>query len=223
VTEQHLDLDTWRAFLERRLDAVAHDAALEHIASCPTCAAVFKAGRTAALEHVASAAPQPRGLRKLVFVPATLAVLIIGVVLIRDRSTPPVATTPPPVTAAPSIEPARPPARPLPVKPPVVIGAEQLLTMRGDAANTKYLEALADALRDYERNDFSTAMAKLKPLAEQQPQKFEPAFYLGASMLMSGRAAEAVPVLERALKLASAARRDDAERTLAAAREAARP
>lgn len=222
MSEQHLDLDTWRAFLERRLDAAAHDAALEHISSCPRCAAVFKAARTAALEQVVVTKPAPAGLRNLVLIPATMAALLIAVVLVRDRSTPPARTTTP-VAPPQAVIPGRPPARALPVKPPVVIGAEQLLTMRGDPANAKYLEALADALRDYERDDFTTAMTKLTPLVEQQPDKFEPVFYLGASMLMSGRYAEAVPVLERALTLASAARRQDAERTLAAAREAAQP
>ncbi len=103
-------------------------------------------------------------------------------------------------------------------KPPVVVSAEQLLVSRGNTAHTAYLEALAAALKPYQADDFAAAIELLAPLAGAHPDRFEPAYYLGVSLLLNERARDAVPHLERAVTLASAARRDEAERALAAAR-----
>jgi hypothetical protein len=226
-TRPHLDLGEWETFLEQTMGEADRDAALDHISSCARCAGVFKSARTAALSVVGTPAAlpdrPPRPFRILVPVAATLAIAVVSAVVITRNTPPPAGAVIDPAPASPA--PATPPApQPAPlIKPPVVIGAEQLLANRGSGDRTKYLEALAGALRPYERDDFAAAVTLLEPLAKAHPDRFEPVFYLGASLLMNGRAADAIPVLERAAGIASSVRRDDAERALAAARQAARP
>ena len=225
----HLDLAEWRAFLEQTMGEADRDAALDHISSCAQCAGVFRSARTAALNAVGTPAvahDRPyRPLRILVPVAATLAIAVVSAIVITRNTPPPVTSPASPVLPASPVSPVSPasPASPALVKPPVVIGAEQLLATRGSDSQAQYLQTLADALRPYERDDFKTAIPLLERLAKAHPERFEPVFYLGASLMMDDRAAEAVPILERAVTIASAVRRDDAERTLATARGAAQP
>jgi len=223
----HLDLAEWRAFFEQTMGEADRETALDHISSCAQCAGVFKSARTAALDVVGTPAvvhDRPyRPFRILVPVAATLAIAVVSAIVITRNTPPPSVVVVQP--ASPPASPATPasPASPAPlVKPPVVIGAELLLAPRGKDDQSKYLQSLADALRPYERDEFAAAIPLLERLAKAHPDRFEPAFYLGASLMMDGRAAAAVPILERAVAIASPVRREDAERTLAAARQAAR-
>jgi hypothetical protein len=224
----HLDLAEWRAFLEQTMGEADRDAALDHISSCPQCAGVFKSARTAALNVVGTPVVHDqryRPFRILVPVAATLAIAVVSAIVMTRNAPPPasVVIDQPPVSPASPVAPVSPASPVTLVKPPVVIGAEQLLATRGDDDQSKYLQALADALRPYERDDFKAAIPLLERLVKTHSDRFEPVFYLGASLMMDGRAAEAVPVLERAVTIASAVRREDAERTLATARRAAQP
>lgn len=229
TSRTHLDLDEWRAFLEQTMSAADREVALDHISSCPRCADVFKAARSAALSSMPESAftPEPAAspLRVLVPIATVMVIGVVSAVIVMRQPVPVSEPAAPTLTATPAPAPApevtaRPPAI---AKPPVVIGAEQLLAPRGDDNQTKYLQALADALKPYESDRFGDAIALLEPLAKAHPDRFEPVFYLGASLLMNGRAADAVPVLTSAVAIASPARRADAERLLAAAQAAAKP
>lgn len=215
----HPDAARWRAFFEGTLSDADQDATRDHIAACPQCAGIFKSARAAALAAAprTDVSPVRERPRQWITVAATLSVAVLAIVVlwplrepdqVLPSSTPP-AAAPVVTTPAPAV---------VFEKPAVVVSAEQLLVSRGDAAHTAYLEALARALDPYQKDDFIEAARRLEPLAAAHPDRFEPAYYLGVSLLMSGRAAEAVPVLERAVKVASEARRADAERALTAAR-----
>lgn len=218
----HPDAERWRAFFEGTLSDADQDATRDHIAACAQCAGLFKSARAAALAaapptRVAPAGERPR---QWITVAATLSIAMLAIAVLwplpeADQALAP--ATPP--AAAPIPAPAPAPAIAFD-KPAVVVSAEQLLVSRGDAAHTAYLEALARALEPYQQDDFVEAARRLEPLAAAHPDRFEPAYYLGVSLLMSGRAADAIPALERALKIAPEARRAGAERALAAARGA---
>lgn len=218
----HPDAERWRAFFEGTLSDADQEATRDHVAGCAQCAGIFKSARAAALAAAPrpSVAPQRERPRQWITVAATLSIAVLAIVVLwplpeADQALAPAA--PPATTTVPAPAPA--PAVTFD-KPAVVVSAEQLLVSRGDAAHTAYLESLARALEPYQKDDFAEASRRLEPLAAAHPDRFEPVYYLGVSLLMSGRAPEAVAVLERAVKIASEARRADAERALAAARGA---
>jgi hypothetical protein len=215
----HLDEAAWTEFLEGRLDPDARESALDHVAACPRCASVFKAARAAALEAVPHVAKDRAPARPWPQLAALAATLVIGTALATRSFVAPAPSASVPAPAGVSV-PAAVPALPRPhlQKPPVVISAEQLLALRGGARDDAYLKALAAALEPYQKDAFREAAIRLAPLHRDHPQAFEAAFYLGVSLAFDGRARESVPVLERALELAPAARRDEAARWLESAR-----
>lgn len=216
----HPDAERWRAFFEGTLSDADQDATRDHIAACAQCAGIFKSARAAALAAAPPirVAPVRERPRQWITVAATLSIAGLAIVVLwplpeADQA---LAPAPPPAIAT---GPAPAPAPAITFdKPAVVVSAEQLLVSRGDAAHTAYLEALARALDPYQKDDFAEATRRLEPLAAAHPDRFEPSYYLGVSLLMSGRAADAVPILERAMQIAPEARRADAQRALAAAR-----
>lgn len=222
---RHLDERTWTAFLEGTLDAETREATLDHVSACVRCAGVFKMARAAALTEVPRSAParQRTAWRpQLAALAATFAVAAVTVVLLRPGSVRDAVLAPDnsrPPSIAPSASANR-PVTPRLEKPAIVIGSEQLLATRGDRDQTQYLEALAAALEPYRRDEFGVAARRLAEVVRNRPDAFEPTFYLGVSLLLDGRPQEAVPVLERAQRMASPIRRDEATRLLEAARAA---
>ena len=213
----HLDEAGWQSFLEGRLDPDARESALDHVANCPRCADVFKAARAAALTEVAhhTETRRPASRHSWPQLAALAATVVMGTVLVTRSSNEGPVVTPP---SASSVLPLAPPARPRLEKAPVVVSAEQLLAVRGGSRDNDYLKALATALDPYEKDRFAEAATRLAPLVRDRPRAFEPAFYLGVSLVLDGRAAESVPVLERALELSPDSRREEVTRWLAAAR-----
>jgi hypothetical protein len=203
---------------------VAREAAADHVAGCVRCAGIFKAARAAARVAVsetsrAEALPRPAILApRFAAAMATLAVAIAAVVVMRQGAGPSLVPAEP--TARPAATTTAPPADPLAAlrieKPPVVVSAERLLATRG-GTDQGYIEALARALEPYRRDDFGEAAVRLSALGRSRPDAFEPGFYLGVTLLLDAKASDAVPHLERALKLAGG-RRDDASFYLALAR-----
>ena len=219
----HLDESTWLAFFEGRLAAEAREAALDHVSSCERCGGIFRVARSAALSQVPDAkAPTPTTvsapswrLRPMVAFATTLIVALTSLIALRQPGT---TTLPPPTSVSPAPLAAPSTAAPGIAKPAVVISGEQLLATRGDRNETAYLEALARALEPYQRDEFKEAARLLAPIAQDHADRFEPAFYLGASLLLDHRPGEAVKFLERAQALSGAARKTEATRLLEAAR-----
>lgn len=222
IERGHLDVVEWRAFFEQSTRETDREIMLDHIASCPQCAEVFKAARTAGLAAVETQIPgrSSNPMRVLIPIAAMLTIGIVSAIVIARNNT---SLTPSTTPLAPSASAPVSTPREMLAKPPMVISAELLLATRGREDNTKYLEALADALRPYDQDNFASAITRLEPLAKDHPDRFEPVFYLGASLMMAGRSAEAVPILERAVTIVDTSRRDLAVSTLATARRSARP
>lgn len=219
LDSRHLDEQTWTTLLEGTLDDETRESTLEHISSCAQCAGVFRIARAAALAELRPAMPPQTRARRLVpelGLAATVAIATLTVVVLReDRRVPAPAAAQMPAPDASSI-PAAPPPRL--EKPAIVVSSEQLLTTRSRRDNTAYVESLAAALEPYQQDKFKEAARRLAGVATSHPDAFEPAFYLGVSLLLDGKASEAVPVLERARRLASAVRRDEATHYLTLAR-----
>lgn len=215
----HLDEAGWRLFLENGLDATTRESTREHIASCPSCAGVFKAARLAAVEHLPEeASGQTKAIRQLPHF-ATIGALVV-VVLALFLGRPAEAPNLPAVATGPSAN-AIAQGKPSFAKAPVVLSAEQPLATRDPGRVGTFVKELTSALEPYERDAFAEAATRLERLAIAHPKSFEAAFYQGVSLLMDGRAQESVPVLERADSLAGAARQVESRRWLEAARAAA--
>jgi hypothetical protein len=228
----HGETSSWEALIEGRLDATAREALLDHVASCPRCAGVYRHARKAALDAVraerkaekAAASRPPLARPWLAPVAAVLATATAVVVLSRQAMAP--SAPPGSAATAPAVTPAS--AAPVTVatasattassgqsvdfpieKPPVLIAAERLLAQRGRVHDEAWLASFARALEPYRADDFKEASRLLAVVADQRKDAPEPAFYLGVSLLLGGRPAEAVAPLDRALRLVSEARRSE--------------
>jgi hypothetical protein len=104
---------------------------------------------------------------------------------------------------------------------PVRVSSRYALTWRGAGDGRVFLEALKAALEPYERGDYAAAIAALGPLHEQYRDTSEPAFYLGVATLLTGEAAAAIPLIERARDLAEPEQLEDVTWWLASAYERA--
>jgi hypothetical protein len=224
----HLDEGQWELLLGGRIDAATREAALDHIAACTGCATVFKQARIAARTSARStAAPGRAARRQWYYSPqfaavAALLTVTVGAVILTRQTVPTVATFE--TSTTPSSRPVTPVADPLvglrAQKPPVVIGAELLLVTRSGPGEQKFLEDLARALDSYKADDYAEAARQLSGLAAARPEVFEATYYLGISLLLDGKAAESVVVLERAESIAGDTRRAEAARFVELARNA---
>jgi cytochrome c-type biogenesis protein CcmH/NrfG len=75
-----------------------------------------------------------------------------------------------------------------------------VLTWRG--AEDDFMLALATALKPYEANDFKAASAALERLGARNPNRAEPALYLGICRLLMDRPVDAEKALRRAASIA---------------------
>ncbi len=89
------------------------------------------------------------------------------------------------------------------LKPPTV-SAPIPLVMRGTSENREtYLNDLMRALAPYRAGNYAEAAKSLNALAQKYPTSPEVAFYLGVSLLMEGKNADAANTLQRAETLVS--------------------
>lgn len=102
-------------------------------------------------------------------------------------------------------------------KAPVRLPPAALLLFRGQAELSAPLREVAAALVPYQKNDYPSAARELGPVAGRHPESFEASFYLGVSLLLSGRPAEAIAPLERARAAGGAAQKPEAAWYLAVA------
>jgi hypothetical protein len=175
-----------------------------------------------ALRHrIASRAPELRRKRTRWYWAwlAAPAAAAAAVVLVLSLVRPPAIPGPQPprltsVTGFPAVE-----------KAPVRLPASALLLWRGagESAAPAEMRELVAALMPYQKDDYREAARLLAPLAGRYPRSFEAAFYLGVSLLMLERPAEATAPLERARALGDARQREEASRYLSLAMVRARP
>jgi hypothetical protein len=168
-----------------------------HVLECDACRAAVEAHldladglRRAAPRHVAARPPRTW----LPVAAALAATALAGTIVLRDRWTPAPTTIPPSPTVA---------VPPMPVvdKPDVVLPAGEVLVTRGGAGRA-FLEDFGPAIAPYREGDYALAADRLATLADRYPASFEVPFYRGVSLLLLGRASEAVEALTRAEALA---------------------
>jgi hypothetical protein len=93
-------------------------------------------------------------------------------------------------------------------------------TRSGERADAVHA-ALVEALEGYRAGRFAESIAPLEGLARRHPESGDVAFYLGVSLLLSDRAAEALPVLDRARRTAEGPRAAEIDWYLATAEQRA--
>src|SRR5262249_42157289 len=76
--------------------------------------------------------------------------------------------------------------------------------------NAVYARELAQALAPYRNDNFAGAAQLLEPVARKHSRKPEPSFYLGVSLLLLDRPADAVKWLENAKKSFESRRANEA-------------
>ena len=67
-----------------------------------------------------------------------------------------------------------------------------------------------DAMVDYKRKDYDKAIAKWKPLLEQQPQNDTLNYFVGAAHLATGKAEASIPYLEQTVSIDESVFADEA-------------
>ena len=92
---------------------------------------------------------------------------------------------------------------------------------RGGQEGSDATAPLVDALDAYRRGDYIAAIAGLEKVTRDQPHNADASLYLGVSYVMTGRAADAVAPLERALERAAADRKPEIAWYLATAEQRA--
>lgn len=179
----------------------------EHVAACGACAEAWRIARDVAAEATAAAVisfPASPSVRRpsyawpLLAAAATLVLAVAGWRLLRD--------TDPPVTPAPSAQATPKPEQtsasnvPAIEKAPVIMSASRALVFRSTTPGDTFLDDFGKAIEPYRNDNFPEAIARLEPLARQYPDADEPPFYLGVSLLMAGRRADAIAPLQRAAR-----------------------
>jgi TolA-binding protein len=152
---------------------------------------------------------------------ATLILAIGAWPLLRGAPAPPPAATAgaPSSTPAPAPAPAQTTAAlgPAIEKAPVVLAASRVLVFRNKASADPFVEAFAVAIEPYRKDDYPEAITRLDALARKYPDADEAPFYLGVSLLIASRPADAVAPLRRAANGRDAAIAAQARRYLALA------
>ena len=129
---------------------------------------------------------------------AALLVAVVGAMLVVNR---PVDNVPPARSPGRDVAlPARPYALAL-EKPPVDLPPDALV-LRGSTPEP-YVAALASALQPWRADRFDEAAKRFLVVTQKFPARARGHYHLGASLLLDGRATEAVAPLERARALAT--------------------
>lgn len=217
----------WEA-VNSRLEPVDAAAVVDHVASCGACAEAWRMARELEPAEAGSGPiPFPEKRRKsvvwgLLAAAATLALTIGAWPLLRGTPAPAprVAGTITP-SQAPAAKPA--PAQttaalgPSIEKAPVVLSASRVLVFRNQTSADPFVEDFAVAIEPYRKDDYPEAITRLDALARKYPDADEPPFYLGVSLLIASRRADAVAPLRRAANGRDAAIAAQARRYLALA------
>jgi anti-sigma factor RsiW len=175
--------DVAERYVSGRLGEDEQSAFERHYFTCDACAGTVKT-----LTAVRQALGQRSAARSWRFAAAAAglaACAAVAVFLMQPKPPAPAPVVTRPVT--PSPEPAAVLAR---VEPPPYVA----LAVRGDA------DRFEAAMQHYTRGDYDAAARALRALGPREPRA-NIQFYLGASELMAGRAAESVPPLEAAVRL----------------------
>lgn len=201
--------------------AVESAAAVErHVTLCPMCQQLSR--DLADHEFPAASEAEDRRIRArwqgasrhgfrsrewMVPLVAACAVLVIAIVLVRDRHRGPAAPEP----VAQSSAPARPETGPFTLtKAAIKVPAAAVLTFRGSGGGAQnYLADLAAALEPYRKDDFAEAARRLGLLASRYPEAAEPPFYEGVSQLYLNQNEAAVQSLESARRRGTDTLKDD--------------
>lgn len=191
---------------------------VDHVSSCGACAEAWRLARELkAIETTPAVIPfAPRRRApiawRLLAVAATIVLAVAAWQLLRQPAPPQTVSTPsmkPEQTIAavsPSIE-----------KAPIMLSAARALVFRSKAAADPFVDEFAVAIEPYKKDDYAEAVTRLDALARKYPEADEPPFYLGVSLLLSARRADAIPPLQRAAKGRDQAIAEQARRYLAIA------
>lgn len=224
----------WEA-VHGELDPAEAAVVVDHLSSCGACAEAWRLAREIAPEQTDARPVLPFPVKRrasvvwgLLAAAATVLLAVNAWPLLRGASTPatPVATAVTPATSTPAPAPAPVPEQttaalsPAIEKAPVVLSATRVLVFRNKTSADPFVAAFAAAIEPYKKDDYPEAIARLGALARKYPDADEPPFYLGVSLLMASRPADAVAPLKRAAKGRDAAIAAQARRylELAAAR-----
>ncbi len=180
-----------------------------HVADCGACAEAWRIAQD--FGTPAKFAKPARGIAWWIPVTAvTLLAVGASVFYVMRRAemnvTRPPAPAPPPAT---------------PTFAMVVEKAPIQITPPGPNESQVFVDELKAALEPYERGDYPAAASTLAACRARHPDKAEPVFYQGVSLLLAGNAAAAIEPLEHARDLVAAPQLEDATWYLAAAYERA--
>lgn len=214
----HPDEDAWVALQSGMLSQPARRAVADHVASCASCAVVYRAISllTAEAQQGGLRPPIVRntwlGASRNILLMAGMLVAAVGLVVwIGTRS-----EGPPAQNLAP-----RPWALVL-TAPAVQLPARYVVPAQGADEDRRFVRAFGDAIAPYRAGDYANAAVALDAVAARFPDIAEAAFYLGVSRLLAGDAQGARTPLANA---ARAGEMRDAARWFgaAAAEQAGRP
>jgi hypothetical protein len=195
----------WEA-VNGQLDPADAAAVVDHVSSCGACAEAWRIARELEVEEAGGGFVIPFPARRrtsfvwgLLAAAATLILAIGAWPLLRGTPAPatPVATA---VTPTPAPAPAQTTAAlgPAIEKAPIVLSASRVLVFRSKASADPFVDAFAVAIEPYRKDDYAEAITRLDALARKFPDADEPPFYLGVSLLIASRPADAVAPLRRA-------------------------
>ena len=217
----------WEA-VNSQLEPADAAAVVDHVSSCGACAEAWRIARELEVEEAGARPVIPFPARRrtsfvwgLLAAAATLVLAIGAWPLLRGTPAPatPAATAVTPAPAAPAPAPAQTTAAlgPAIEKAPVVLSASRVLVFRNQTSADPFVDAFAVAIEPYRKDDYPEAIARLDALARKYPDADEPPFYLGVSLLIASRPADAVAPLRRAANGRDAAIAAQARRYLALA------
>jgi hypothetical protein len=205
-------VQVWEA-VNGQLDPADTAAVVDHVASCGACAEAWRLARDLEPETIASSPiPFPKKRRPSAAWPllaaAAILVLAIGAWPLFRGTPAPAAPVANAVAPAPSSAPA-PASAPVPEqttaalspaieKAPVVLSASRVLVFRSQASADPFVKDFAVAIAPYKQDHYPEAITRLDALARKYPDADEPPFYLGVSLLIVSRPADAVAPLRRA-------------------------
>lgn len=205
----HLEEVVFERLLDDELGPTDREAALDHVTSCPECAAVYRGlveferearafDPTAPGVRAKSATPFMRVPVWFGAIAASIALAVVGWTVTRPSRAPqPIAlvSRAEPVAVAPAISIE---------KLAVRISGDRALGFRSAGDDPKaFLTDFGRALEPYRADQFDEAARRLRELGAKYPTAVEPPLYEGVSLLLLRRPAEAVGPLERAVTLAT--------------------
>jgi hypothetical protein len=211
-----LDEEQVMAFYSSQLRETEIEAIRDHLAECPTCLELAREARQflqAMSEPIQvgtdlslySHAPWHRVHWRKLFLLAASVVIAVSVALLLWRGWPVEAPaerqaeTPSPSSST-TPEPRENPWRDLEIVKaeytPAVAPSDELIWRDEGASGSPRLRPFARAMRPYERNDFAEAERRLARFLEKNPTHAEAHFYRGVSLLLLGRATDAIAPLE---------------------------